>query len=338
MDHLAVIKQVYEHLQHDQVDKAVMGCLRLARNLQDYLYAAIFLREMSGSKREFWRAIYYDIAHLKKEAQEFILKRSLDYWADNHTLPFAIGTNEHGEERNVFAISVGEVDSEIEQCERSIQDLALPSGLGPFDAAAFMDRYNNTKAQMRLRIRGAHCVKQRIGAMCLNYATRVEHQLEAEAKSQTFLERVQREVDNFFKAHCEDVYSMLQKAAQLMNANDLESHSLLLTEVRRAIKGAADYFQPATNQAVQSRNDTERVFTDAQYLNRLEQYLKNLCQSSTANDLLRADFDHLLIFARKLDRMASKGVHARVSPAEAKQGLVGLYMFLYNVIARLQEK
>jgi len=46
MDYAAAIERVYDHLENDHVDKAVMTCLRIARNLQDFLYAAVFLREM----------------------------------------------------------------------------------------------------------------------------------------------------------------------------------------------------------------------------------------------------------------------------------------------------
>jgi hypothetical protein len=51
---------------------------------------------------------------------------------------------------------------------------------------------------------------------------------------------------------------------------------------------------------------------------------------------MRAEVDLLSTFFRKLNDIASKGVHANVTAQEAKQGMVGLYMFLYNVIARLQ--
>ena len=51
---------------------------------------------------------------------------------------------------------------------------------------------------------------------------------------------------------------------------------------------------------------------------------------------MRAEVALLATFFRRLNDVASKGVHANVTAQEAKQGLVGLYMFLYNVIGRLQ--
>jgi hypothetical protein len=43
----------------------------------------------------------------------------------------------------------------------------------------------------------------------------------------------------------------------------------------------------------------------------------------------------LVVFARRLNAMASKGVHAEVTLSEARQGFLGLYMFLYNLCQRL---
>jgi hypothetical protein len=49
---------------------------------------------------------------------------------------------------------------------------------------------------------------------------------------------------------------------------------------------------------------------------------------------LKAEVDYLSVFARRLNDLASKGAHAEVTSEEAKQGLLGLYMYLFNVTAR----
>jgi hypothetical protein len=167
MDYNKSINRVFEHLENDDVDKAVMACLRIARNLQDYLYAAIFLREFYPVKREFIRVLLDDTSHLKKEAHEFLDKTSFDRWLETHTLDYSLAVGENGEDKNVLAIGVGEIKPELEQWERSIQDLKLPSGMGEFDTAAFTDRYNNKKEWIRLRIRAVYTLKERIKTNCL---------------------------------------------------------------------------------------------------------------------------------------------------------------------------
>ena len=59
---------------------------------------------------------------------------------------------------------------------------------------------------------------------------------------------------------------------------------------------------------------------------------------STAGELFGAELALLMAFARKLNDISAKGVHAEVSAEEAKQGFVGLYLFLYNLVSRLQAK
>jgi hypothetical protein len=57
-------------------------------------------------------------------------------------------------------------------------------------------------------------------------------------KNQGFLDLVQNDVNNVFKAQYSDLYVKLQEAAELAGRPDLENAALLLTEVRRALKAA----------------------------------------------------------------------------------------------------
>jgi len=337
MDYTAAINRVYDHLENDDVDKAVMTCLRIARNLQDYLYAAIFLRELYPVRRDFLRVLYDDTSHLKEDAQKYIDKTSLEYWIDTHTLPYSLAVDEDGDE-NLLAIGVGEIKSDLEQWERSIQDLKLPSGMGEFDTAAFTDRYNNKKEYIRLRIRAVHTIKERIKTKCLNYVIRIEKQIQSQQKSETFLQESYNEVNNYFKAHSEDVYTKLQKASQLVGSNDPEDFSLLLTQVRRAINAAADFFYPPKTSPVKCSDGKIRDLGNEQYLNRFQEFLLTSFVKSSSRDLLKAEFEYLSVFARRLHEVASKGVHSGVTMQDAKQGIIGLYMFLYNIIIRIQGK
>ncbi len=337
MNYESAIERVYEHIEIGHVDKAVMGCLRIAQHLRDYLYAAVFLREMHPNPKEVMRVLYDDVCHLKKEAQKFLWEKSQEYWLGLHTLDYNLGTNADGEELNVLTIRAGTFDRDIEQLEREIKDMTIPSGMGEFDSAAFTDRYNNQKTQIRLQIRAIHTVKAKVRAFCLDYAIRTERQLEAQRKGQSFLEQTQNDVNNYFKAHSEDVYTKIQKAAQLLDSNNPEDFSLLLTEVRRTIKAVADFFYPPSDQKIRCRDGIERVLGDEQYLNRLHEFMATHLPKSSSRDLLRAELDHLAAFVRRLNDVTSKGVHGIVSLSEAKQGLVGLYLFLYNLSSHLDE-
>ena len=201
MDYFAAINRVYDHLEHDRVDNAVMACLRIARHMKDYLYSGVFLHEMYPTDKEFLRILHQDMSHLKKDAFKYIWDLSTQYWLDTHKLDFALSESDDGDERDIFAIAVGEIDPEIEQWQAAIAGTTVPPGMSPYDTAAFTDAYTNQKAQFRLRIKALHTVKQRIKTRCLNYAILIERQLEGQKRPQSFLEQAQKEVNNYFKVH-----------------------------------------------------------------------------------------------------------------------------------------
>ena len=71
------------------------------------------------------------------------------------------------------------------------------------------------------------------------------------------------------------------------------------------------------------------------YLNRLHEFCTRGFDADASRSLSRAEFDYLAAFVRRLNEVASKGVHAQVTVLEARQGLLGVYVFLSNVIAKL---
>ncbi len=101
MNYIEAINRVYEHLENDSVDKAVMACLRISRNLKDHFYTAVFLREMVPNNKEFMNIIYEDIQHLKKEAQKFIYNQSREYWLETHSVGYSLGKDERGDDLNI---------------------------------------------------------------------------------------------------------------------------------------------------------------------------------------------------------------------------------------------
>lgn len=331
-----LLNQIYAHLEANDVEKAVMTCLRLSRGTKDYLNAAVFLTELSPKKQEFVRALYNETSHLKEEAQTFLYETAWNRWLEIHTLDFSLSPDKP--DHNVLLITVSELDPEITQLERTVAEMVVPAYMHPYDAAAFTDQFDNKKALFRLRIKAVQTIRARLKARCVNYANQVELQLELQRKNQGFLDVVQNDVNNFFKARSNDVYIKLQKAAELAASPELENAALLLTEVRRALKAAADFFYPPVQSSVLCSDGKERELGDDKYLNPLHEFLAAHIKASTSKDLLRAELEAFGRFLQRLNDLASKGVHASVALTEAKQGLVGLYFFLFNLPQNLLSK
>lgn len=336
--HTELTQRIFDHIENGDVDKAVRASLRLSRQIRDHINTALFLRELIDDQHEITRVLLDDTSHLKEEAQKFILKHSWDRWLKCRTVPFSMtGNDEDLENNNVVVTSAGELLEEIRQLELSIADKRVPSNMCEYDTAAFTDRYDLYKSQIRLKIRALITIKERTLNECLNFAIGVERQHATQQKTVSFLQSAQNEVQNYFKNRSDDVYEKLQKANQLVDSDSSEDMSLLLTEIRRAIKASADYFLPPENSPRLCVDGKERTLGDEHYLNRLHEYVKTTFSRSASSDLLLAELEYLLVFARRLNHISSKGVHANVTAAEAKQGFLGLYLFLFNVCQRLDQ-
>ena len=335
--HTDLTQRIFDHIESGDVDKAVRVSLRLSRQIGDHMNTALFLRELLDDQHDLIDVLLDDTSHLKKEAQKFILEHSFERWLKCRTVEFSIPGNDNDSEKDkVFAFSAGELLEEIRQLQQSIEHKRVPSNMGEYDAAAFTSRYDLYKIQMRLKISALVKIKERILNRCLNFAIGVERQHAAQQKTVSFLQTAQNEVQNYFKNRSVDVYEKLQKANQLVDSDSSEDMSLLLTEIRRAIKASADYFFPSETTPRLCFDGKERTLGDEQYLNRLHEYVQVNFLRSASSDLLRAELDYLLVFARRLNDISSKGVHANVTAAEAKQGFLGLYLFLFNVCQRLE--
>ena len=331
-----IIEKIYGYVENLQIDKAVHLCLRLARKIGDVFNLLMFLRELYPDKRQLEDAFYNETSHLTSETQKHAYEITADHWINERTL--GSSKSSENDENTTIVLGVGQIQSELKQLEESISDLDLPTGMGEYDTAAFTDRHVEQKTSYRLQIRLLHRILDRIRTRCLYFATRVEHQLHAQKGNINFMMKVQSNVNNYFANRSKDTYQMLQKASQLVNSDNPEDHSLLLTTVRRAIKSIADYFYPAVKEDIKCKDGEVRKMGDGQYLNRLQEICNINLGSSSSDTLLNAELDYLSTFTRKLNNIASKGVHADVSLREGKQGLIGLYLFLSNLIARLDEK
>ncbi len=187
MNFQEAIERIYAYLEADKVEQAVMACVRLARTSNDHLNASIFLRELYPDKNEVARALLDDTAHLKREAQKFILEKSLDRWIELHTIDDAdqfIVNQTHlpaGERKNIFKVAAGDIGFELEQLEKIIVDISTENR--PF---------------MRLRMKALHSLKTKIKTRCLNYAIQIERQFGMQKQTESILWNAQNEVHNYF--------------------------------------------------------------------------------------------------------------------------------------------
>ncbi len=330
-----LIDRIYDHVENGDTDKAVFACFRLSKNVGDTFNTIIFLRELYPDNKQLMSSFHDETNHLKDDAIKFLWKTTGEHWMEERTLRDSLPGADP--DKTVLGLGIGEMQKEILHLGETISNLNIPDGLEGYDAAAFTDRYDTTKTQFRLRVGAITTIQERIRTRCLTYASQIERRLKSQANPNNFLSDVQNTVNNFFATHSDEAYGRLQKASSLVNSSNTEDHALLLTSVRRAISAVADYFYPPQKEKVSCSDGIKRLMGTEQYLNRLHEFCKVTFKSSTSNELVNAELDYLIAFGRKLNDIASKGVHSEVSSSEAKQGLIGLYMFLFNIIQKIEK-
>ncbi len=335
-ENIDLINRVYDYVEAGEIDKAVFACLRLSRNMNDPFNIIIFLRELYPDRKQLTTAFYEETNRFKDEVKEYLWKETGEHWLAERTVQFTINLDEP--DKTVLALGVGDMQNEIFDIQQTITDLRVPAGMGEVDTAAFTDRYDTEKSRWRLRLSAIKTLRERIRTRCVNYASRIEKQIQAQEKPTEFISEVQTIVNNFFATRSESIYNKLQKASLLVVSSNPEDFSLLLTSVRRSIKEIADYFYPPQNEKLVCSDGVERPMGENEYLNRLQEFCFTSLNSSASNDLIKAELNYLMVFAKKLNHIANKGVHSKVTSAEAKQGLVGLYMFLFNIIQKIELK
>ena len=321
MDYKASIEKVHEHLDEDRVEQAVMACFRIARNLKDPFNSTIFLQILNPQTLASFIMFAEDTINTTEEEQGDIFDLSVKVWASVVEIPVVF--REKGKKESIYVSSISDMDSMIEQLKQSAE--SAPS-------------YTESQSA-RGQILKIQAIRTSIKTRCLHYVTSLERQLKTQEKPQAFLIQAQTEVNNYFKTRSEQVYVKLQKAAELViSTKDTEDSSLLFTEVRRSIEAVADHFYPPVNKLVECSDGVERNLGDKEHLNRLQEYLARNFGKSSSSDLLKAEYKSLVALVRRLNDSASKGLHKKATVREAKQGLIVLYMFLYNLISLPQEK
>ena len=336
MDNHELIAKIYTCIEDGAIDKAVFTCLRLARNIDDIYNLVIFLREVSDDQKQFELSFVNETNTLNKDAQSYLWEKTLEYYVAERKIDLIDPSGKKNE--TVANSGIGELQRDIKHIEECIKDFEIPTNMHPLDTAVYFEKYSFKKETYRQLLRAKHTVIERIRSRCLNYASRIEKQLEKQLGNEHFLIEVQSSVNNYFAARSEDVYTKLMKASELIQSCNSEEQALLLTSVRRALKAVSDDFYPPVEEEIVCLDGKKRMMGNDQYLNRLQEFCMRLLSHSTSDNLLKEQINYFCAFMRRLNEMASKGVHAEVSALEAKQGLIGLYLLLSSIVNRIERE
>jgi hypothetical protein len=124
-----LIERVYQLVETQEIDKAVLVCLRLARSMNDTFNAVMFLRELNPDIQQLKVAMLDETKHLNVETRTAIAKATLERWLAERTVPYMSLGHEDPEDpdaNNVLGMGVGDIVEDIENMGKWVEDLQLP--------------------------------------------------------------------------------------------------------------------------------------------------------------------------------------------------------------------
>ncbi|WP_327034894.1 hypothetical protein [Micromonospora ureilytica] len=228
--------------------------------------------------------------------------------------------------------SVDNLESLIARLKSQAENAVAPDGLAP------LDLYHRSKELHKLQLalvaesaKFEH-VRDRTRSLMHQFLLDAERELDFGQVNADIFARNREFVDTQMASVSPDALMQFQAAYRRIKEGDVESLTHALTSCRRVLKSVADSLYPASPVPIQGRDGRERVLTDAQYINRLIQFVSERIGKHGDGAVIQATLDALGGRLKALDALASKGVHAEVTADEVDTCVIQTYLAMGDIL------
>jgi hypothetical protein len=169
------------------------------------------------------------------------------------------------------------------------------------------------------------------------YLSRCESELvDGRPYSQTF-DRLRLHVEANLSDRAPGVVNELRAALERCEDGTPESNAQAMLACRRALKALADCLYPATNADVKGPDGVSRKMTDDKYVNRLWQWIHERVRDGHYRASIQAGLTDVGTRLEVIYDLASKGVHATTSPAEARSCVMQTVLVVADFVIATEE-
>jgi hypothetical protein len=168
------------------------------------------------------------------------------------------------------------------------------------------------------------------------YLSQSEEQLIYGQLLSDVFEKNRRYVDERLLRRSRDTYEQLTSAYERLREGSEEARAQAVTSCRRALKSLNDVLYPARSEPVVDAEGTSHDVTDAQFVNRLWQFVHDHTRDRS-NQVLLASLTDLGKRVDALYDLASKGLHEGIAEFEANQCLIQTYLIVGDLL-RLDDR
>jgi hypothetical protein len=313
---------VFEDIKSQEVYKAVVGCLNIAKKMRSPLHVAVFSKELEGQGgNKISDLVANDFPALSKYELQQLSAKVLDLMYINRCLNDVFNKEIDCDKSVIWGFPISELQNQINLGEKLIDESFNDKNQSDYGEIESLSKQKLSLSR----------IKNRLLCYCTNYVSEVQRSLSSSKENTSFLHSVQTDVHTYFETRCKQVNDKLLNASKLLQSGDEHDLSPALTSVRQAIQDAADYFYPPREGEVICKDGKPRNMGKEQYMNRLHEYVASLEKGDTSNALVLAEVELVRLFVEKTNKLACKGVHGTVSTYEARQCLVATYFLLHNI-------
>ena len=264
------------------------------------------------------------IALLGEEAAQAEYLRQFRRWESSRKI---LGSE------NIRKTPVDQLEALLDQTQRAYDEMELPPNLTPIDAAVMKQDQSRARTTLAPSIASLRNILSRVRQAVHDYLVATEAELDAGRDESSFLDQAQARINKLLNTYAADAAAKFVAAQERITSGGEEDISHALTSCRCMIKSLADSLYPATNEEKPRLDGVVRKMSDDAYKNRLLQFVREKVGTHKSGPILLAVIADLGKRLDALDAMASKGVHADPSIAEAQTCVVQTYLLAGDLLA-----
>lgn len=225
-----------------------------------------------------------------------------------------------------------ELESRLESIQRSTYNLINTQGMHPLDV--YYAEHDNAKARMFLNATYTQfeAIILKIRRRVVDYIADSERQVIYGNTMSNYYDENRRWVQlklDTYNPSFKEYFSSIENHIKTGNQVDLQE---ALLDIRRILLSFADIVCKANEEEVICSDGRKRKLTKDKYMNRISYALFDKNGKHAFTEMLNQNLDDLSARISRVNDLACKGVHDDISPMEAKQCVIQMYMLLGDLI------
>jgi hypothetical protein len=232
----------------------------------------------------------------------------------------------------IIVLSVSQLEDNVAAIQGAYDDAEPPSGLTPVDTYFAAERARKTRADLIAPLQTRLGILGRVRQDVHDYLVSVETDLLAGKANSDIFQRAQLYINEALRRYAPDALEMFVAAQERLSSGSSEDYAHALASCRRVIKELADALYPASKELVEGIDGANREMTDERYKNRLTEYVRTQVEGKRQRQTVVQIVSDLYSRLNALDGLASKGVHDKVTEAEAETCVVWTYMLAGDIV------